>query len=99
MMKSKSEVLTAIKEYKKALAKFGVKDIGLFGSYATESQNDESDIDILLDFEGEKETFDNFMATYDLLENLFKGKRVEVVTKNGLSPYIGPKILSEVVYV
>lgn len=98
-MKSKSEVLTTIKGYKKALAKFGVKNIGLFGSYARESQNEESDIDILLDFEGDKETFDNFMATYDLLENLFKDKRVEVVTKNGLSPYIGPKILSEVVYV
>ncbi|WP_262248529.1 nucleotidyltransferase family protein [Parapedobacter soli] len=98
-MKSKSEVLAAIKGNKKALAKFGIKSIGLFGSYARESQNEESDIDILLDFEGDKETFDNYMATYDLLESLFNGKRVEVVTKNGLSPYIGPKILNEVIYV
>lgn len=98
-MKSKSEVLATIRGYKKALAKFGVKNIGLFGSYAREKQNDESDIDILLDFDGEKETFDNYMATYDLLENAFRGRRVEVVTKNGLSPYIGPKILKEVIYV
>lgn len=98
-MKSKSGVLTTIKGSKKALTKFGVKGIGLFGSCVRESQHEGSDIDILLDFESGKETFDNYMATYDLLENLFKGKRVEVVTKNGPSPYIGPKTLDEVVYV
>ena len=39
------------------------------------------------------------MAVYELLEKLFKNFRVEVVTKNGLSPYFGPKILNEVQYV
>ena len=34
-----------------------------------------------------------------LLEAIFEGEKVEVVTKNGLSPYIGPKILKEVEYV
>jgi len=39
------------------------------------------------------------MAVCDLMEKLFKNKRIEIVTKNGLSPYIGPMILNEVVYV
>src|SRR5690606_15217852 len=98
-MKSKSEVLATIRGYKKALAKFGVKNIGLFGSYARESENDDRAIDIFVRFDGEKETLDRYMATYDLLENMLGGKRVEVVTKNGLSPYIGPKILKAVIYV
>ncbi len=39
------------------------------------------------------------MAVYDIIEKLFKNQRVEIVTKNGLSPYIGPEILNEVNYV
>ena len=39
------------------------------------------------------------MAAYDLFEKIFKNEKIEVVTKNGLSPYIGPKILNEVQYI
>ncbi len=71
----------------------------MFGSYIRNEQSSDSDIDLLIDFEPEKENFDNFMAVYDLFEKIFKNERIEVVTKNGLSPYIGPKILKEVQYV
>ena len=54
---------------------------------------------MLVDFEPEKESFDNYMAVYDILENIFKNERIEVATKNGLSIYIGPQILKEVMYV
>ncbi len=37
------------------------------------------------------------MAAYDYFENLFKNEKVELVTNNGLSPYIGPNILNEVI--
>lgn len=39
------------------------------------------------------------MDVYDIFESIFKNERIEVVTKNGLSSYIGPKILNEVMYV
>jgi len=81
------------------LAAFGVDQVGLFGSYVREEQSPNSDIDILVHFKPEQETFDNLMFTYDLFENLFKGFKVEVVTNTGLSPYIGPQILKEVQYV
>ena len=71
----------------------------MFGSYSRNEQSSESDIDLLIDFEPEKENFDNFMAAYDLFEKIFKNEKIEVVTKNGLSPYIGPKILNEVEHV
>ena len=85
--------------HKPELSKFGVQNIGLFGSYSRNEQSAKSDIDLLIDFEPEKESFDNFMAVYDIFESIFKNEKIEVVTKNGLSPYIGPKILNEVMYV
>jgi len=81
------------------LASYGVNRIGLFGSYARNEQHPQSDIDILVDFEPEKETFNNFMNLCDYLEELFADEKIEVVTINGLSPYIGKYILEEVHYV
>ncbi len=77
----------------------GISKIGLFGSFARQEQTSGSDIDILIDFQQDKETFDNFMAICDLLDTIFKGYKVEVVTMGGLSPYIGPHILNSVEYV
>ena len=91
--------MSTIKSNQREFYRYGIKDIGLFGSYVRDEQSAESDIDILIDFEPGKENFDNYMAAYDFIENLFKNERVEIVTRNGLSPYIGPKILSEVQYV
>ncbi len=99
MMLTKTEILNTLQEKKETFSQFGVKEIGLFGSYSTNTQNEKSDIDILIDFFPEKETFDNLMAVSDILENLFKNYRVEIVTKNGLSKYIGPHILKETEYV
>lgn len=98
-MISKESILKTLKSNKMTLSKFGIRNVGLFGSYVRNEQSTESDIDLLIDFEPEKENFDNFMAVYDLFEKLFSSKKIEVVTLNGLSPYIGPRILSEVQYV
>ncbi|MBS3771081.1 MAG: nucleotidyltransferase family protein [Bacteroidales bacterium] len=87
-----------LKEHKPELLKFGIRYVGLFGSYSREEPYGNSDIDILIDFEPGQDSFDNYMAVYDLLEELFKNQKVEVVTKNGLSPYIGPQVLNELIY-
>lgn len=76
-----------------------MKQIGLFGSYVRAQQNAASDIDLLVDFQEGMENFDNLMELYDLLESAFGGEKIEIVTKNGLSPHIGPQILEEVEYV
>jgi len=98
-MTSKDYILSTIRLHKTDLDQFGIQNIGLFGSYLRDEQSKESDIDILIDFIPGKESFDNLMAICDYLEQLFKNERIEVVTKNGLSPYIGPTILKEVLYV
>ena len=98
-MTNKEYILNTIKSKEREISNFGIRSIGLFGSYARGEQSENSDIDILIDFEPEKENFDNFMAVYDIIEKLFRDQKVEIVTRNGLSPYIGPKILNEVQYV
>ncbi|PKQ43629.1 nucleotidyltransferase family protein [Confluentibacter flavum] len=98
-MTTKEIILKTLKSNKPKLTKLGIRNVGSFGSYIRNEQSSESDIDLLIDFDPEKENFDNFMAVYDLFESIFKNEKIEVVTKNGLSPYIGPKILNEVEYV
>lgn len=98
-MTTKEFILSTIRMHKAELTKFGMLNVGLFGSYVREEQSLKSDIDILIDFAPDMENFDNYMAVYDYFEILFKNEKVEIVTKNGLSPYIGPKILNEVMYV
>ena len=98
-MTTRENILAILKDHKPRLSKLGVSTIGLFGSYLRNEQSAKSDIDLLVDFEPEKENFDNYMAVYDIFESLFQNEKIEVVTKNGLSKYIGPKILNEVMYV
>lgn len=98
-MTTKDEIFDVLKSHKLNLERLGIKNIGVFGSYVRDEQTRNSDIDLLIDFAPEHENFDNLMAVYDLLESIFKDEKVEVVTKNGLSPHMAPKILQEVSYV
>lgn len=98
-MTTKESILKALRSRKQEFTELGIKNVGLFGSYTRNEQGENSDIDVLIDFEPEAENFDNFMAVYDIIQQLFNGEKIEVVTVNGLSPYIGPSILKEVHYV
>ena len=98
-MLNKEDILNRLKNSKYQMEKLGISQIGLFGSYVQDNQNEDSDIDILIDFYEKDETFDNFMNICEVLENLFKDKKVDVITKNGLSEFIKPHILKEVEYV
>jgi predicted nucleotidyltransferase len=98
-MTTRENIIAVLQSNKEVLSEHGVQHIGLFGSYVRNEQSPDSDIDLLIDFEPGKESFDNFMAVYDLFEDLFRNEKIEVVTINGLSPHIGPKILQEVLYV
>lgn len=56
-------------------------------------------MDILIDFEDDKETYSNFLLACEILEKLFDRLKVDIVTLKGLSPFIGQQILKEVEYV
>lgn len=94
----KETVLARIRSKEKQLKEFGVREVGLFGSVHNETHSEDSDIDLLMDFYPGRETFDNFMKAYDLLEELFKEYKVDISTRNGLSPYIAPFIMEDITY-
>jgi predicted nucleotidyltransferase len=92
---AKELIFKRILDGKKQLAFYGVKNIGLFGSFVRGDQTPLSDIDILVEFTPEKHAFDNFMEVAFLLEEIL-GRKVELITPEALSPHIGPDILREV---
>lgn len=94
----KETIFEKLQRNSRTLQQYGVRQIGLFGSFVRNEATAESDIDLLVDFEKEKKTFKNFMDLAFFLEALFQ-RKVEVVTPQGLSPYIGPHILKSVEYV
>ncbi|ADG13254.1 DNA polymerase beta domain protein region [Methanocaldococcus infernus ME] len=83
MQLNKNIILNILRKHKSELKKFGVKRIGLFGSYARDEQKETSDIDILVEFEEGQATYDNYINLIPYLENLFN-KKVDVITIEGL---------------
>ncbi len=97
-VRTKDEIVTLLRKHQRQLENLGVKRLGLFGSFVRQQQSLSSDIDVLVEFEKGFKTFDNFIQLAILLEELL-GRRVELVTPEALSPYIGPHIIREIEYV
>ena len=96
-VKTKSELFNILNAHQGRLKEYGVKRCGVFGSFTRDQQTDDSDVDILVEFETGEKSFDNFMRIAVFLEEIL-GRKVELVTRESLSPYIGPHILREVEY-
>ncbi|MDP3090988.1 MAG: nucleotidyltransferase family protein [Nitrospira sp.] len=94
---TKQDVLAILRDNRVRLRSFGVRRLGLFGSFVRGEQREDSDIDFLVEFEPGQKTFDHFMNLAVLLEDLLH-RRVELVTTDALGPYIGPHIMGEVEY-
>jgi len=90
----RQEVLATIEGLESELRALGVRRLALFGSLVREAAGPESDVDLLVEFETGSKTYDNFLSVSELLEERL-GRRVELVTKEALSPFIGPHILAE----
>ncbi|MBU0469924.1 MAG: nucleotidyltransferase family protein [Nanoarchaeota archaeon] len=75
------------------LKKNGVVKAGIFGSYARGEAKKSSDIDLLIQFKGKKSLFDLIGLEQELIEHL--GKKVDLVTYKGLSPYLKDYILKD----
>lgn len=96
-MKNIEEIMKVIQLHKEDLRKeYGVKEIGIFGSYIRGEQNDKSDVDILIELE-KPIGFVRFMKLENRISDLL-GIKVDLVTKKALKPFIGRRILQEVQY-
>ena len=90
------DVISTIKDNRRTIRRrFGVRRIGVFGSYARGEEREASDIDVLVDFK--EPTFKHFMGLVFYLEELL-GRPVDLVTVKALSPHIAPIVKKEVVW-
>lgn len=97
-MKSLEEIKQQIQQHRAELEnQFGVREIGLFGSYVKGEQGENSDVDILVELK-KPVGFFKFLELEEYLEELLDLK-VDLVTKNALKPTIGRYILEELVTV
>jgi uncharacterized protein len=97
MLRTKKDILNMLEQNQSRLRALGIKKIGLFGSFVRGEQRPGSDIDLLVEFESGKKTFDNFMELSFFLEEALRNK-IDLVTVESLSPHTGPYILREVEY-
>ncbi|NHI94928.1 MAG: nucleotidyltransferase [Candidatus Lokiarchaeota archaeon] len=96
-MMKKEDILRILKdELNKLYENFGVKKIGLFGSYVRGEQTKDSDIDILVDFE-KYISFFKFIELEDYLSEKLNTK-VDLVSMDALKPLIKSDILDEAIY-
>jgi uncharacterized protein len=77
--------------------RFGVSEVGVFGSWVRGEQRAESDIDVLVDFDREVNLIEILELQW-FLEEAF-GRKVDVAPRDSLREYIGRSILKEVQYV
>lgn len=98
MVTNTNDILELINSRKSDIGKLGIVKVGLFGSFSRGEQTQESDIDLLVEFDKNKKNYQNYMNFVKLAENLL-GREVEVVTPESLSPYIAPYIKREAKYV
>lgn len=98
-MKTLSEVKKILRNHKDEFKKtWGIKELGIFGSYIRGEDKDDSDLDILVEFESDITIgLLKFISLENYLQNLLNTK-VDLVMKSALKPRIGKQILKEAIY-
>ena len=93
----KDDILLKLKSVKPLLMdKYGVTALALFGSYSRNEQTEKSDIDILIDLSGKNAS--DFFGCAFFLQDLFKERKVEIVTKEGIKPHYLEAIKADLIY-
>ena len=79
------------------MTRLGVESLSTFNSVARGEERPDSDVDILVEFEG-RTTFDRFMDTKFYLEEI-PGYKVDLVTPQAIKPRMKPYIMQDLVHV
>ena len=94
-MISREKILKKLDDNRDVLHAYGVRKLGLFGSYARENAGKESDLDFVVELQ--KKSFDSYMGLKGFLEDLFR-LPVDLVLSDAIKPRIRKRILKETVY-
>ncbi len=92
--RSREEVIARLASVEAEVRALGVRRLALFGSFVRGEAGAESDVDVLVEFDPDRKTYDRFLELCEMLERLLQ-RPVEVVTTEALSPHIGAHILAE----
>ena len=93
-----SAIQEILRQYKPQLSeRYKVKTLGVFGSYVRKEQSEDSDLDLLVDFD-EPPGLLKFIELENFLSDLLHVK-VDLVMKSSLKPRIGERIMNEIVAV
>lgn len=85
MAPDRDQIVRTLSAHRHELAqRFGVKQLSLFGSAARDQLREDSDVDVLVEFEGDA-TYDGYFKLQDYLQVLL-GRSVDLVTERGLKP-------------
>jgi len=87
--------LAAMKPYLET--EYHVRELGLFGSYVRDEQTDDSDLDVLVEFEEPISLFDLARLENELTAHL--GVEVDLVTKGSLKPRLEARVTDDIAYV
>ncbi len=83
---TRDAALAVLNEHREELAAFGLRRLALFGSVARNEAGPDSDVDVLVEFEG-KPTFDRYADLYDRLEDLLRWP-VDLATPSMIRPFM-----------
>lgn len=91
---TRDDILETLRAHRAHLAsEFGVRRIGLFGSYAKGEQHEASDLDFLAELD--KPLGLKFVDLASFLESLF-GRHVDVLTPAGVQAIRNPRIATDI---
>ena len=92
------EIIAKLRENETALRARGVSHAAVFGSRARGDNRPDSDIDIMVEFDPEAHvTVFNYAGLKEYIAGLFDGP-VDVVSREGLKPYVRPAATTDVIY-
>jgi len=93
----RDEALAILTAHWEELAAFGLRRLALFGSVARDEAGPDSDVDVLVEFEGDP-TFKRYAGLYDCLEDVLPCP-VDLVTADSLRLPIRETVEKDILYV
>ena len=92
---TEKKILGLLKDNESHIKGFGVRSLGLFGSFVHGNDTETSDLDLVVEFD--KKTFDAYMDLKLFLETLF-GRQVDLVLADAIKPRLRGSILEDAVH-
>lgn len=95
---NRDHIMHFLKTHKEEMRKlYGIEQIGLFGSYAHQTEGEDSDIDIVVEFDPQKKNLRNFMGCKRYLEDNL-GKPVDLGIESALKPIVRDSVKDDIIY-